>query len=123
MVSEGQIAEVLKNLVRGFDPERVILFGSYARGTATDDRDLDLLILKEGIESKSFMERYSEAMISIRGKKSAPAALKGLVLDLLVYSPAEWQTLLKENQSLAVRILKEGRLLYKHGGSSHKAVA
>ena len=45
MVSMKQIAEVGRRIGRQFHPDRVLLFGSYADGTASDDSDVDLLVI------------------------------------------------------------------------------
>jgi predicted nucleotidyltransferase len=47
MVTQAQINEITKRIVENSQPERVILFGSYARGNPTEDSDLDLLIVME----------------------------------------------------------------------------
>ena len=40
-----ELPEAIARLVEGFDPLRIILFGSYARGDAQPDSDLDLLVV------------------------------------------------------------------------------
>ncbi|HEY2382434.1 MAG TPA: nucleotidyltransferase domain-containing protein [Terriglobia bacterium] len=52
MISEEMIAKVVAALVEGARPTKVILFGSYARGNARDDSDLDLLIVEPTVVSK-----------------------------------------------------------------------
>jgi predicted nucleotidyltransferase len=47
MVETEQIAEIVDRIVRQLDPEKIILFGSYARGDARDDSDVDLLVVAE----------------------------------------------------------------------------
>lgn len=47
MVTQDQIDEIIKELVKNFKPQKVILFGSYANGTPTEESDLDLLIIKD----------------------------------------------------------------------------
>ena len=39
------IAEMVRRIVERFDPEKIILFGSHARGDATPDSDVDLLVV------------------------------------------------------------------------------
>jgi predicted nucleotidyltransferase len=39
------IEEMVRRIVERFDPERIILFGSHARGTANPDSDIDLLVV------------------------------------------------------------------------------
>lgn len=43
MVAMNDIQAVVDRIAEEFDPDRVVLFGSYARGTATTDSDVDLL--------------------------------------------------------------------------------
>lgn len=47
MIVQDTIQEMVDRIVDRFSPERVILFGSYARGTATEDSDVDLLVVAE----------------------------------------------------------------------------
>ena len=47
MIGREQISEVIDLLVRRFSPEKIILFGSYASGTAREDSDVDLLVVAE----------------------------------------------------------------------------
>lgn len=42
MVSQDSLAELSTRIARDFDPGRIPLLGSYARGNATDDSDVDL---------------------------------------------------------------------------------
>ena len=41
------ISEIVDRIVHGFHPEQVILFGSHARGSATPDSDVDLLVVMD----------------------------------------------------------------------------
>lgn len=43
--TQGKIQEMVRRIVERFDPEKVILFGSHARGTAGPDSDVDLLVV------------------------------------------------------------------------------
>ena len=47
MITQDQINEIIKEIVKNFKPQKVILFGSYANGTPTEESDLDLLIIKD----------------------------------------------------------------------------
>lgn len=44
------IAEMVRRIAEGFAPEKIILFGSHARGDATEDSDVDLLVLFREVE-------------------------------------------------------------------------
>ena len=45
MIDNSQIQRVTDEIARQFQPERIILFGSYAYGTPTEDSDVDLLVV------------------------------------------------------------------------------
>ena len=45
MVSQRAIQKVADEIGRKFDPQKIILFGSYARGAANEDSDVDLMII------------------------------------------------------------------------------
>ena len=45
MITQSQIQQVSDEIARRFQPERIILFGSYAYGTPTEDSDVDLLVV------------------------------------------------------------------------------
>lgn len=47
MITQEEINEIIKEIVKNLRPQKVILFGSYANGTATEESDLDLLIIKD----------------------------------------------------------------------------
>jgi len=47
-----QIVDIIVSLA---EPEKIILFGSYARGDATEKSDIDLLILKKNLENEREM--------------------------------------------------------------------
>ena len=67
MISDDQIREAVAILVREAQPERVILFGSYARGDATPGSDLDLLVVeKEVRRQQAEMARPRRALSPLR---------------------------------------------------------
>ena len=47
MITKDQIDEITRRIVDNFKPQKIILFGSYANGTPTEESDLDLLIIKD----------------------------------------------------------------------------
>jgi uncharacterized protein len=46
MVAETQIREIVRKIAEGYNPEKIILFGSYAKGQSSDDSDLDMIVIK-----------------------------------------------------------------------------
>ena len=51
------IQYIVQKIVKAIDPEKILLFGSYARGDYTEDSDLDLFIIKDGNHDSRIMRR------------------------------------------------------------------
>ena len=49
MISEELIQKTIETIIDAVSPRQIILFGSYARGNATDDSDIDLLIVLDQV--------------------------------------------------------------------------
>jgi HEPN domain-containing protein/predicted nucleotidyltransferase len=91
--------------LRPYDPEKIILFGSWARGEVDDYSDLDLIVVKE--TQTRFLDRIAEVYDLI-----APH----YALDVLVYTPAELQEMLEQGNDFLETALAEGLVLYERGG-------
>ena len=52
MISSEHIQQAVERLVAAANPSKVILFGSYARGDATEDSDLDLMVIEQEVANK-----------------------------------------------------------------------
>ena len=103
MISEAQIQAVVARIVEGYQPDRIILFGSYAYGVPTDDSDLDLLVVKSGI-GNTRQERALAVRRLVRGA--------GFPMDILVRTPEEFAAATDIRFSLEAQALREGQLLY-----------
>jgi len=102
MVPKKQVREFVRRLAREFSPDRVILFGSHARGKASDDSDVDLLVIMDTAK------RGIQQALEIR--RCIP---RSFALDLLVKTPAEVQQRMALNDSFMKSILTEGEILYE----------
>lgn len=45
MINETRIEEIKEKIIKAVSPEKIILFGSYARGEATEESDIDLVVI------------------------------------------------------------------------------
>ncbi|HEX9593963.1 MAG TPA: nucleotidyltransferase domain-containing protein [bacterium] len=96
------IEAMVNRIVEGFAPERVILFGSHARGTGGPDSDVDLLVVMPVSGSKR--EKQLEIRLALR---EFP-----IPKDILVTTPEEF-TWRKEIPGTIERpAAREGRVLY-----------
>ena len=80
-LTEELLAEIRTRIVDVLAPERVILFGSYAEGTATDESDVDLLVVAD-------TESWHELSVELR--RALRPIMSPLSFDLLVYPPESW---------------------------------
>lgn len=92
----------LVQALQHYQPQRIILFGSTARGEADAESDLDILVIKETPEP--FVQRL-EAM--------ARLCPPGVHADILVYTPEELQRMVADDNPFILRALEEGRVLYE----------
>lgn len=96
--------DVAASIVERVAPERIILFGSHARGDAGADSDLDLLVVLDTAEPPA------EACLRVR--RAARERHRGLSLDVLVYTPDELDARLAAGDPLLRHVLREGKVLY-----------
>ena len=47
MIGTDKISEIVNKIASGYQPDKIILFGSYASGTPNEDSDLDLFVIKD----------------------------------------------------------------------------
>ncbi len=97
------LEQLVSRIVAAVQPEKVILFGSRARGDAKQESDFDLLVIKDSDE--------------LRYRRAVPLylALVGLLanVDIMVYTPQEvweWSTV---PQAFVTTAVREGKVLYE----------
>ncbi len=103
MIRRTQIRKYARTIGREFRPERVILFGSYARGGATEDSDVDLLVIMNHDKPRNV-----DQAIAMRLRNDAP-----FPMDLLVKRPDEVTARLAMNDTFMKDVLQEGEVLYE----------
>lgn len=64
MITQKQVNEIKRRIVENFKPQKIILFGSCANGTPTEDSDLDLLIIKDSDLPARIQNRKVRKMLS-----------------------------------------------------------
>ena len=102
-VTEEQLGQVVQHIVKAFNPERIILFGSYASGEPTPDSDVDLLIVMEDGERPA---RRSACVARVLLDIPFP-------IDILVRTPTELQHRLRIGDYFIHEILEQGQVLYE----------
>ncbi len=103
MVSDKILTEITRRLVDGFQPDRIILFGSQVRGTADAHSDVDILVVHEATENRRALTL------------SMYRALKGLGIakDIIVLTPEEFEHECQIPGTIARPAWLEGKILYE----------
>jgi len=101
MTDMAAIREYSDRVVRDFHPKRIVLFGSYAKGTATADSDVDLLVVMP-FEGKPWR---LAAMIRNRVRPEFP-------LDLVVRTPQQIEERLGRGDTYLEQLMQEGVVLH-----------
>ena len=107
MVTEEQIKEIIRILAKEAKPEKIILFGSYARGMANEESDLDIALIKE-----SDLPRFKRSA-EIRKILRANGRRWLFPMDILVFTPEEMEFYREDPYSLIHEILLTGKVLYE----------
>ncbi|MDP2824454.1 MAG: nucleotidyltransferase domain-containing protein [Sulfuritalea sp.] len=102
MLPEQTIQGAVERIVAAANPTRVILFGSYARGEANEDSDLDLMVVEKDVPN------VGEEMVRLR---SAVGSI-GIGVDVLVYSEQEFAKRREWCSSPVYWAVREGKVLY-----------
>lgn len=99
--TQNAFTEIIQSIIKNYSPQKIVLFGSYARGEAHEGSDIDLMLIKE--TSKRFIDRIADV---IRLNNTL------ISLEPLVYSPLEFETMKKEKRDFIMTIEEEGIDIY-----------
>ena len=104
MISQAVIKTASDLIISAMQPRKIILFGSYARGEATDDSDLDLLIIrKEVLDKRAEMVQARRLLSPLR-----------IPVDVLVVSEDQLNSSWKDYPGTYLyEAIREGVVLYE----------
>ncbi len=103
MSYQKEIKKITKQIVEKYQPEKIILFGSFAWGKPHEWSDIDLFIVKES--KKKCREREYDLRLKLLGNKFPP-------MDLLIYTPQEVKQRLQIGDFFIRDIFKLGKIIY-----------
>ena len=99
---DSVLDEVIQRVVEVAQPERIILFGSAARGNAELARDLDLLVVKANANRRELAARIRRKLYGVRA-----------AVDIVVATPEDIERY-KDTHALVIKqALREGRVVYE----------
>jgi predicted nucleotidyltransferase len=98
--AQTQIVNIKEQIVSQYSPSKVILFGSQAKGTATNKSDIDICIVKSTDKKR---ELLTDMYLNIDSDKP---------FDLLLYTEDEWNDCINDPTSFAYLVNQKGTILY-----------
>jgi predicted nucleotidyltransferase len=98
----GILADVVKRVVAAAKPDKIILFGSAARGTMGPDSDLDLLVIKDG--------KYNRDRITMQIYRQLGGI--DIAVDVVVATPEEIERYRETHCLIICPALREGKEIY-----------
>jgi len=103
MITQDILSRATKQLVKKFHPQRIILFGSHARGVADEHSDVDFLVVA------SFKGKRRSVLVEM------DRALRGLgfARDIVLLTPEEFERDRQIPGTIARPAAQEGRILYE----------
>lgn len=101
-MTQQKIQQLADQIAREYQPEKIILFGSYAWGKTDKNSDIDFFIVKE--TRKNILDRNRDVYRIIFDK--------GEAVDILVYTPAQLKRREEMGDPFVQKIMKRGKLLY-----------
>jgi predicted nucleotidyltransferase len=102
----SQANQAIQRIVRGYRPDKVILFGSFARGDFHEHSDVDLLIVKDTTDP---MLRRMDAVLDL--------CTGDIAVEAFVYTPAELDAMLRCGNDFLERALEDGKVIYDRSES------
>jgi uncharacterized protein len=103
LLSSEVLDEIVDRLVKGLQPEKIILFGSHAYGEPTADSDIDLLIIVS--DSDQPRHRRATHAYGVLRDLTAPT-------ELIVLTRQEVEEKVNVRSSLVSRAVNQGKVLY-----------
>lgn len=100
-LDEQRLAEIVRRVVQVAEPEKIILFGSAARGETGPDSDIDLLVIKANIHRRQLAQKIYRNLIGV-----------GRAVDVIVVTPEDVARYRDSPALIIAPALREGKVLY-----------
>jgi len=112
MITQEQINDIVIRIVDNIQPQKVILFGSYAYGKPDENSDIDLLVIKD-----------TDVPANRRGREIRKH-LRGLCIpmDILVYTQNEIDEWKDTRTAFITQVVEKGKILYGQENAAHKGI-
>lgn len=103
MLTKTEIDTLVARIVARIQPQKVLIFGSYAKGTATIKSDLDIFVVKE---TRLPMANRTDDLMPMLSNSLIP-------VDVHIYTPEEVEEYGQEEFSFVNSVLKSGETIFE----------
>ena len=103
MIGKEKISEIVNKIASGYNPDKIILFGSYATGNPNEDSDLDLFVIKD--------TDLPRPQRTVKVRKMLYGSM--IPIDLIVFTPKEIDESKENKFSFVYEVLITGKTLYE----------
>ena len=100
--TENSISRATERIIKGYSPEKIIMFGSCARGDCHEGSDLDLIIIKD--TKDDFLKRLDDVLDCCTGE---------IGVEPLVYTESEINRMRIQGNDFIETALEEGEVVYE----------
>ena len=102
-ITDAKIHRATHKIVKAVNPEKIILFGSFAYGRPTPDSDVDLLVIMESdLRPHARVIQISEIL-----------SPRPFPVDIIVRTPSEVAERVAKRDSFFLEIMTKGKVLYE----------
>lgn len=99
---QKEIEKITNQVIKNYQPQKIILFGSAARGDFNENSDIDMLIVKDTPGRR--VDRIKDLLFSVD---------YNLPFEPLVYTPQELQERENLGDSFILEVLNQGKIIYE----------
>jgi predicted nucleotidyltransferase len=100
-VNDARLAEIVRRVVQVAQPEKIILFGSAARGEMGPHSDVDLLVVKANVHRRRLAQQIYRNLIGV-----------GQAVDVIVVTPEDLERYRDTHALIIAPALREGKVVY-----------
>jgi predicted nucleotidyltransferase len=110
-MTNKDLIEKINSSLRHLNVNKVILFGSYSKGTQTEDSDIDLLVVtNDNFVFGSFAQKME---VKLRIANALNPLRKIADIDLIVHTKPMFEKFIKLNSCFKKEILSSGSVIYE----------
>lgn len=112
-MDRNKLEKIISTIIEIIDVDKIYIFGSYARGEATEDSDIDMYIIVKEEENINTRNKYNNILVKIKNNLYNNNVYPKGGLDLLLNDNKEFDNKKKINGNIEYIVNKEGVLIYE----------